>query len=614
MDKPSLFKFLDYIMIDIKNKVDCCGCNACGDICPTAAISFNTDNEGFWYPKVDLDTCINCGLCEKTCPIIHAGELKKNDFPYPECYAAENKNLEVVFDSTSGGLFSAFADKMYREKGFVGGAVFSEDCKSVKQIVTPDKKDLQALRSSKYLQSDLTGFFKRVAELLKAGEKVLVCGCPCQMAGLRAFLRKPYDNLVILDFICLGINSPLIWQKYMDSFEERYGSPVVYAKPKSKEYGWRNLTQKVKLANGEEKFETKHQSNYTKGYIGTHAYIRPACYECKFRGFPRISDITLADFWGIEKYNKELEKDLGTSLVMVNSDKGKLWFDKIKDRLNFIPMPFDAACEGNPALTKDASKPEFDRETFFSDVRNMKFGDLAIKYNFTPHLSTRLRIKRNIKGFLKLCKKILQACCHPLSSLRTLRYNSLSSILRNKYISFAPNSYAQISRKALLDIDGFLRIGTGRYRRSHAETHILVDSGGKLTINGNFNVGYGSDIEVFPGAELILQGDGGSNVNLTIICGDKIEIGKGVQIGRGVTIRDNNGNHYINRSGYKNSRPVIIEDKAWLCEGCTIMPGVRIGQGAIIGAKAYVTSNVPPHAMVSGNPAVIVDEDVIWKY
>lgn len=601
-------------MINIINKIDCCGCNACGDICPTQAIEFRTDNEGFWYPKVSLDKCINCGLCERTCAITQANELKRNNFQQPECYAAENKNLEVVFDSTSGGLFSAFADKMYREKGFVGGAVFAEDCKSVKQIITSDKKDLPALRSSKYLQSDFIGFYKKIDKLLKFGEKVLVCGCPCQMAALRSYLRKPYDNLVILDFICLGINSPLIWEKYLESFQERYDSHVVYAKAKSKEYGWRNLTQKVRLANGQTKYETRYQSNYTKGYIGTHAYIRPACYDCKFRGFPRISDITLADFWGIEKISKKLEKDLGTSLVMLNSSKGKEWFEKIKDRLNYIPVPFDIACEGNPALVRDASKPTFDRETFFKDVSNLSFLDLAKKYHFDPIIPKNNRIKRIIKVMLRTGLRILKGMCHPLSSFRSLRYNSISSIIRNRYISFAPNSYAQISKHAIMEIDGLLKIGTGRYKRSHAETHILIDEGGKLVVNNNFSVGYGSDIEIFPNAELIIKGKGSSNVNLTIICGERIEIGEGVQIGRGVTIRDNNGGHYINRSGYKNSRPVIIGDKAWLCEGCTIMPGVKIGAGAIIGAKAFVTSNVPPNAMVSGNPAVIVDQDVLWKY
>lgn len=601
-------------MIDIKNKVDCCGCNACGDICPTSAIDFVTDKEGFWYPKVNLDKCINCSLCEKTCPIINIESLKKNDFDTPRCYAAENKNLEVVFDSTSGGLFSAFADRMYRDKGFVGGAVFSQDCKSVKQFISADKRDLPALRSSKYLQSDLNGFYRQVRELLNSGEKVLVCGCPCQMAGLRAFLRKEYDNLVILDFICLGINSPLIWRKYMDSFEERYGSPVVYAKPKSKELGWRNLTQKVRLADGQVKFETRHQSNYTQGYIGTHAYMRPSCYECKFRGFPRMADVTLADFWGIEKYSKALEKDLGTSLVMINSEKGKEWFDRIQNRLNYISMPFDAALNGNPALTKDAAKPDIDREQFFRDVNELKFTELAERYGFFKHSTMKSEIKKAIKFILRIGKRSLNGLFHINSSLRTLRNNSIKAILSGKYISFAPNARCEISRKAVLNINGFLRVGTGRYKRSHTETKILVDKDARLTVLNDFNVGYGSDIEIFPNAELIIKGKGGSNVNMTIICGEKIEIGEGVQIGRGVTIRDNNGNHYINRSGYKNSRPVIIGDRAWLCEGCTIMPGVKIGPGAIIGAKAFVTSNVPANAMVSGNPAEIVDEDVLWKY
>lgn len=601
-------------MINIKNKVDCCGCNACGDVCPTKAIDFHTDNEGFWYPKVNIDKCINCGLCEKTCPIIHAKELKRNDFSQPECYAAENKNLEVVFDSTSGGLFSAFADKMYRENGFVGGAVFSEDYRCVKQFISAEKKDLPKLRSSKYLQSNLDGFFKQVSDLLKDGEKVLVCGCPCQMAALRAYLRKPYENLVILDFICLGINSPLIWRKYLDSFEDRYGSSVVYAKPKSKELGWRNLTTKLRLADGQVKFETKANSNYTRGYIGTHAYMRPSCYDCKFRGFPRISDITLADFWGIEKYCKELEKDLGTSLVMINSEKGRVWFEKIKERLNYIPMPFDIACKGNPALIRDASVPEINRNQFFEDVNNLKFGEVALKYNFFPSPSIKTRVKKMIKSCIRIGKRGFKVIIHINSSIRTFRHNSIKSILSGRYLSFSPNSYCQIAKGAILDIQGFTKVGNGRYKKSRSETKMLIERGGKLTILNDFNIGYGSDIEVFPNAELIIKGNGGSNVNLTIICGEKIEIGEGVQIGRGVTIRDNNGNHYINRSGYKNSRPVIIGDKVWLCEGCTIMPGVKIGAGAIIGAKAFVTTNVPPNAMVSGNPAIIVDEDVLWKY
>lgn len=176
-------------MIDISDKAMCCGCNACGDVCAHDAITFKTDIEGFWYPEVDKSKCTDCGLCEKVCPIINIDTLKKNNLKQSICYVAEHKDIEVVFDSTSGGLFSALADIMYRNKGYVGGAIFNEDF-SVRQYISPDKKDLIKLRSSKYLQSNFTGFYKQLRGLLKKGENVLVCGSPCQMAALRSFLRK----------------------------------------------------------------------------------------------------------------------------------------------------------------------------------------------------------------------------------------------------------------------------------------------------------------------------------------------------------------------------------------------------------------------------------------
>lgn len=600
--------------VDKLTKPECCGCNACGDICPVSAISFETDNEGFWYPKVDYDKCIHCELCTRICPEINIDALKHNDFHEPECYAAENKNLEVVFDSTSGGLFSAFADRMYRDGGFVGGAVFSDDYRSVRQFISPDKSDLPALRSSKYLQSDLQGFYRQVKEILDRGDKVLVCGCPCQMAGLRSFLRKPYDTLLVIDFVCLGINSPLVWRRYLDSFEDRYGSKVIYAKAKSKEYGWRNRTNKIKLADGRVKYETKHESNFGKGFTGTHAYCRPSCYECKFRRFPRISDISLADFWGIEKFDKNLEKNLGTSLVLINSEKGKEWFERIKSRLNYIKVPLKYAIEGNPALIRDSVKPTIDRDRFFEDVKVMPFTEIAEKYGFSGKKVPKITFKNKIKGILLIGFEVLKSCRHLSSSLRTLRYNKIKDILNNRYISFAPNAFAEISPKAELSIKAKFRLGKSRFKKIFAQTKLLVDKNAKLRVENDFSAACGADIEVFSGAELIIKGKGRANVNLTIICGDRIEIGEHVMIGRGVTIRDNNGGHYINRAGYKDSKPVIIGDKCWLCEGCTIMPGVKIGQGAIIGAKAVVTSNVPPYSMVFGNPAIVVDKDVLWKY
>ena len=212
-------------MIDVKRKEDCCGCNACGDICPKQAISFVTDEEGFWYPQIDKSKCVDCGLCEKVCPMLHVDELRERNTAPPVCYEGQHKNIEVVFASTSGGMFTALADAAYRKKGYVGGAVHNEDF-SVSQFISNDRQDLQRLRRSKDLQSNSEGFFQAVREAVQTGEQVLVCGVPCQMAALRSFLQKDYENLVIVDLICLGVNSPKVWRKYLDYIEGkdyRYG-------------------------------------------------------------------------------------------------------------------------------------------------------------------------------------------------------------------------------------------------------------------------------------------------------------------------------------------------------------------------------------------------------
>lgn len=597
-------------MINIQNKVDCCGCNACGDVCPKQAISYKTDNEGFWYPEVDMEKCIDCGLCEKVCPIINVKDLKKNDLPESICYAAEHKNLEVVFDSTSGGLFSALADIMYKSGGYVGGAVFNEDFKSVRQYISNNKQDLPRLRSSKYLQSSLNGFFSKVRDLLKADEHVLVCGSPCQMAALRAFLRKDYENLIIADYICRGINSPKVWGKYIDSFEERYGHKVVYAKAKSKEYGWRNLTQKVILDNGKSYFETREQSNFTKGYLRTGVYCRPSCYDCKFKGYPRISDITLADFWGIEKVNTSMEKNLGTSLVMINSKKGERYFETVKGRINYVQVPFDSIEAGNRSLNLSVDPPKVDRKQFFEDLDNMSFLQIAEKY-----IKEKKSKRERIIAPLKYARTILRyTYFRPKPLFQFFKYNTLKEIIRGDVIIPTPYTVIELHKGGRILKKGVSIIGNKKFSKSKLETRIFVDSNATLEFKGSVNIGYGSDIEVFPNATLIIGSGSKTNIGATIICGERIEIGKDTMLGRHITIRDNNGSHYMNRQGYKNTRPVIIGDKVWLTEQCTIMPGVKIGDGAIIGALSLVIRNVPAHSLASGHPAEVIDEDVLWKY
>ena len=207
------------------------------DVCIHQAIKFHIDVEGFWYPEVDKDKCTDCGLCEKVCPIINKEDWHESGgFEKPHCYALINKNIEVRFDSTSGGAFSALADEIYKKSGYVGGAIYNEDW-SVSQFLSSSREDLSRLRSSKYLQSHLDGFYIAVREALKTGKPVLVCGSPCQMAAMKRFLRKPYENLMVVDYICRGIASPLYFKQFINYLEQKHHSTVVYYKAKSKELG-----------------------------------------------------------------------------------------------------------------------------------------------------------------------------------------------------------------------------------------------------------------------------------------------------------------------------------------------------------------------------------------
>ena len=611
-------------MIEIKDKTNCCGCNACGDVCPHRAISFKTDNEGFWYPEVDMQRCTDCHLCEKVCPIINIDRLKKNDYQEPICYAAIHKNYEVRFDSTSGGLFSAFAEKFYRDKGYVGGAVYNDDW-SVRQYISAEKSDLPKIRSSKYQQSNFEGFYRQVGELLLAGEKVLVCGSPCQMAALRSFLNyKEYDKLLILDFVCRGTNSPMIARKFNDYLEEKHHSKIVYKKAKNKELGWNNLTLKNIYANGDNEYIPKAVNPFTRGYLGTGVFCRPSCYDCKFKGFPRIADITLADFWGIENVAPEMFDNIGTSLVLINNQKGKQFFESIQQKVKSIELPYETALKGNPSILQPLQVAKVDRNAFFNDAQKMDFKELSDRY--FPVVLRPSSLKHVAKNMAKVFMDVWRYT--PWYSIKPkikfLYYNFLCNNIKTDILFggyFLPSSHTviSISNKAKVEFNARFRMGTKRVKGSKLESRLLIEDGATFEIASNFGALYGADIEIFKGATFRVgraefPTRGGANINFTLICGNKIELGYHVMIGRNVTIRDNNGGHYLSMQGYKESQPIKIGNHVWLCEGCTIMSGATIGDGAIVGAGAVVYGHIPPYSLVSGNSAKIVQTETYWKY
>lgn len=606
-------------MIQITNKVDCCGCNACGDACNHDAISFQTDIEGFWYPVVDKEKCVDCGLCEKVCPIINVKDLKKNDLPQSECYALQHKNLESLFDSTSGAAFPALAEAMYREGGYVGGAIYNDDF-SVSQLISSKKSDLEKLRNSKYVQSDAQGFYKAIREILRDGNnKVLVCGLPCQMAALRAFLKRDYDNLIIVDLICRGINSPKLLKGYVKYLENCYSSKIVYFKTKNKELGWRRLATKVVFENGKVLYDTSDRSYFTVGYLQTNVFCRPSCYECKFKGYPRIADITIADFWGVEKIlGENWDHDLGTSLVMLNSIKGKNYFEKVERKVKIKNVPFDLATSGNPALLHSLPLPVIDRNQFYKDLNNYSFKEVAEKYIKLPSKRS-LSIKDKLKNIIRFAFSMRKCCGLNLSLLiKNLYYNMFKpqvhgSILEGRFLVIHKYCVLDIAQSATLELGGIMSLGCKRICGSKLESRFLIDTQGKLTTQGNVFISYGADIEVFQGAKLTIGANFVSNINAVIICGNQIIIEDNVNLGRNVTIRDNNGEHYISRRTYKASRPIHIGEHSWLCEEALIMPGTRLGTGVIVAARSLVSGRFDNFTMLSGSPAEVVDKDVFVK-
>lgn len=601
-------------MKQIIEKSRCCGCNACGDVCPKKAISFKTDKEGFWYPEINQELCIDCGLCQKTCPVLaQADQIKR--YKEPVVYAAYAKDEDIRTDSTSGGIHSMLALAMYEQKAYVGGAIYNKD-HTVKHIVSPDSLLLPEIRSSKYLQSSMEGVYKEVKNLLKADEKVFFCGTPCQIQGLYKFLRKEYDNLVTCDFICRGVNSPKVFLSYMDMLEKQYDSKAVQIKFKNKKWGWHNFSMRVNFENGEEYCKDRYHDLFFIGYLQSGNFARPSCYQCSFKGFPQKADISLADFWGIENIDSSMDQDRGTSLVMVNSDKGQTLFDSIKDKIVWKQFTMDNAKAGNPALTTSLSSTSPNRTAFFEALDKLPFDEVAKQ--FFPLPTFKNRVKNKLRKVFRKVKALLGVTlCLGLSFRGWKTFVSLNltngKVHKKRLLAIFnyPNAVVELDKGSALSVENKLTVGFPQVKGSRKETRLLLEENAKMEVKGNFMMYAGSYIRVVQGGKLILHG-GFINENVQITCGDTIEIGDDCAIGRDVVIRSYDG-HTIEQDGYKISAPIIIESHVWIGQGAQILKGVHIGQGAIIAAGAVVTKDVPAHTIVGGVPAKVIKENVKWK-
>jgi len=387
-------------MIKITEKSKCSGCSACAMACPLGCISMVRDNEGFLYPKVDDEKCVHCGLCSKICPILNKNDIAVSDI---SAYAVINKNEEIRKNSSSGGVFSLFAGEVIRNNGVVFGASFSDDFKSVHHIVVTKIEELAKLRGSKYLQSNIDCTYQDVEFYLKKGTLVYFSGTPCQIGGLYAYLRKDYDNLITQDLICHGVPSPLVWQKYVEHRSAHAKSSVNKVSFRSKNSGWKKFSVSISFKNDTEYLCEFPSDPFMRLFLDNYC-LRPSCYDCSFKGKIRQSDITLADFWGINKVLPDMDDDKGTSLVFINSEKGRKLFDTLKNNLNFNTVGIESAVKYNIAMTNSVSPPK-KQNRFWIDFNKKSFNKLEKKY-CKPVKASKLRIilskiKRKILGVKK---------------------------------------------------------------------------------------------------------------------------------------------------------------------------------------------------------------------
>lgn len=358
-------------MIDIIKKEDCTGCHACYNICPKECITMDHDVEGFLYPNINTEKCIKCNLCEKVCPIIHQEKIENN----PIAYGSYNKNKDIRNQSTSGGIFTLIAESVISSGGVVFGAGFDENY-NVIHSSTDDISGLEKFRGSKYVQSKIGNTYKQVKQLLKEDKKVLFTGTPCQIGGLKSYLGKDYSNLICQDIVCHGVPSQYVWQHYKNLISKDRNIKKINFRDKST--GWKRYSLKFDFTDGKSYEEVGNKNDYIKGFI-KNLYLRPSCYECAYKTLNRQSDITLADFWGVEGILPNLDDNKGTSLIFINTDKGKEIFDKIKSDIICERVDIEKSIIYNPCAVKSCEKNKC-RNKFLSEYENKDFNRLIQLY------------------------------------------------------------------------------------------------------------------------------------------------------------------------------------------------------------------------------------------
>lgn len=377
----------------------CNGCHTCYSVCPKQAIRMVSNSEGFLYPQIDDELCVKCGLCEKKCPVLNP--LKKEDED-TLAYAVINNNEKIRLESSSGGVFTALAENVIKQDGIVFGAKFDPDF-NVIHGYTDTIEGLADFRGSKYVQSTIEDSYMYCKKFLEQGRNVLFSGTPCQIAGLKSFLGKDYDNLLLVDIICHGVPSPLLWNEYKKYYEEVYSSNIKGITFRRKDDGWKQYCLVFTFENANEYRSKVIQDAYLKLFL-KDVCLRESCYDCKYKTEKRISDITIADFWGVQNEYPELDDDKGTSFVITHSDKGKFSIEKMVD-CTVREIPIEKGVKYNPSYVRSVSKHK-KRKSFFKELNefseeNISLDKLVKKYTVDGLCVKGYRFIRRCLGKIK---------------------------------------------------------------------------------------------------------------------------------------------------------------------------------------------------------------------
>lgn len=348
-------------------KRDCCGCSACQQICPQNCITMDYDKEGFLYPVIDKSKCINCNLCKKTCPVLH--NANKDDAYLNSYIAISNKPNRIA--SSSGGLFFLFAEKIIGEGGAVFGAAFDDNWQ-VHHICIESMDEIDTLMRSKYVQSSTDNTYRQVRKMLSAGKKVLYTGTPCQIAGLKSFLKKSYNNLITVDILCHGVPSPMIWKYYLSILEREYHSAPKEVNFRDKVSGWKDFSLSVNFLNGKRYVKTIMSDDYMRMFL-TNYNLRPSCYDCRFRGLNRDCDITIGDAWGINTVKPEFDDDKGTSIIIIHSVNGKKLIDEISKDCTMETINVDDLIPPDKGVRTTIKMPEQRALLFYHWIHGKDF-------------------------------------------------------------------------------------------------------------------------------------------------------------------------------------------------------------------------------------------------